>query len=109
MLRLEDIYNKGVNFLIGSGASSGLFPTLELELVRDDGTRWSLEELGTHLAATNDPRHMALFMHYYNMCILPAQRFTIAGVTDEAGKAVLANYRTFLLTLLALVQCARSN
>lgn len=104
MIRLEDIYNKGVNFLIGSGASSGLFPTLELELVKDDGTRWSLEELGTHLAATNDPRHMALFMHYYNKCILPAQRFTIAGVTDEAGKAVLANYRTFLLTLLALVQ-----
>jgi hypothetical protein len=104
VIRLEDIYNKGVNFLIGSGASSGLFPTLELELVKDDGTRWSLEELGTHLAATSDPRYMALFMHYYNECVLPAQRFTISGVPDEVGKAVLANYRSFLLTLLTLVQ-----
>lgn len=104
MIPLEDIYNKGVNFLIGSGASSGLFPTLELQLVKDDGTRWTLEELGTHMAATDDPRYVPLFMHYYNECILPAQRFTTAGVTDEAGTAVLRNYRAFLLTLLALVQ-----
>lgn len=104
MIPIEEIYNKGLNFLIGSGASNGLFPTLELELLKDDKTRWSLEELGAHLAATNDRRYMPLFMHYYNECIQPAQRFAIADVNDEPGKTVLANYQAFLTTLLALVQ-----
>ncbi len=104
MIPVGDIYNKGVNFLIGSGASSGLFPTLELELVKEDGTRWSVEELGAHMTNTSDKRYTPLFMHYYLECILPAQRFAVANVTDEAGKAVLANYRTFLQTLLTMVQ-----
>lgn len=104
MIPLEDIYNKAVNFLIGSGASSGLFPTLELGLVKDDGTRWSLEELGAHLAALDDRRYIPLFMHYYSECILPAQRFAVGTVKDEKGKNVLDNYRAFLITLLALVR-----
>lgn len=104
MIPLEDIYNKAVNFLIGSGASSGLFPTLELGLVKDDGMPYSLEDLGTHLAASNDRRYTPLFMHYYSECILPAQRLAVGAVKDERGKTVLANYRAFLLTLLTLVQ-----
>ena len=104
MIPLGDIYNKAVNFLIGSGASSGLFPTLELVLVKDDGNRWSLEDLGAHLAASNDRRHTPLFMHYYNECILPAQRFAVGSVNDKRGKTVLENYQKLLLTLLALVR-----
>ena len=69
MIPVGDIYNKGVNFLIGSGASSGLFPTLELELVKEDGTRWSVEELGAHMTNTSDKRYTPLFMHYYLECI----------------------------------------
>ncbi len=104
MIAVGDIYNKGVNFLIGSGASSGLFPTLQLELVKEDGALWSLEELGAHLASTSDKRYIPLFMHYYIECILPAQRLAVANVADEAGKAVLANYRKLLQTLLTMVQ-----
>ena len=104
MIPIADIYNKGLNFLIGSGASSGLFPTLELDLLKEDGTRWSLEELGAHLANTSDERYIPLFMHYYSECIFPAQRFTVANATDEAGKSVLGNYRKFLQTLLTMVQ-----
>lgn len=104
MIPLEDIYNKGINLLIGSGASYGLFPTLELAIKKDTGERWTLEELATHFEATEDPRHIPLFMHYYKECILPAQHLSIATVTHEPGKTVIANYKAFLQTLLALVQ-----
>lgn len=104
MIPLEDIYNKGINLLIGSGASYGLFPTLELAIKKDTGERWTLEELATHFHAAGDSRYIPLFMHYYKECISPAQRFSIAAVNDEPGKTVIANYRVFLQTLLALVQ-----
>ena len=104
MIPLEDIYNNGINLLIGSGASYGIFPTLELAIKKDTGERWTLEELATHFEATNDSRYTPLFMHYYKECILPAQCFSISAVNDEPGKTVIANYQTFLQTLLALVQ-----
>lgn len=37
MIRVSDVYNKNLNFLIGSGASSGLFPTLALGIKDDAG------------------------------------------------------------------------
>lgn len=104
MIRIEDVYNKALNLLVGSGASFGLFPTLELGMKKDDGKPWSLEELAARLSAEEDAREIPLFMHYYAECIYPAQQFAIASVSDEDGKRVVANYRTFLKTLLTLVQ-----
>lgn len=94
MIPLGDVYSKAVNFLIGSGASSGLFPTLELRLTKDDEMRWSLEELGAHLAASNDRRYIPLFMHYYSECILPV-------AAQGAGEPVRGSLRSLIQQLSA--------
>lgn len=60
------IYDKHLNLLIGSGASSGLLPTLALKVTRADGSPHSIETLATQYEQASDkPRLAALFMHYY--------------------------------------------
>lgn len=39
-IKAEDIYDKNLNFLLGSGASFGLFPTLALQIVDETGSPW---------------------------------------------------------------------
>jgi hypothetical protein len=68
MISPADIYNKNVNFLLGSGASWPLFPTLALSIKQPNGKPWTLEELATYFEETNDPRKTPLFMHYYAKC-----------------------------------------
>ncbi|WP_161828829.1 hypothetical protein [Steroidobacter agaridevorans] len=104
MIALGDIYDKDINFLFGSGASFGLLPTLRLGLRKDDGQRWTLEELATHFENTNDGRYIPLFMHYYTSCIQPAQLLDVGSVADDIGKNVLENYRIFLQTVLSMLQ-----
>lgn len=106
MISIGEIYDQDVNFLFGSGASFGLFPTLRLGLKREDGDKsWTLEDLATHFENTDDNRRVPLFMHYYASCIRPAEVFSIgAASASEKGKAVLANYRTFLETVLTMLQ-----
>lgn len=101
----SEIYDKDLNFLFGSGASSGLFPTLELGIRNDAGQPWSLEDLGAHFESQYDPRHIPLFMHYYSVCINPAQVFKIESVVgDEKREQVIKNYRSFLETVLQILQ-----
>lgn len=55
-IKLGDIYDKNLNFLVGSGASVGLFPTLALRLRNDAGDAHTLESLATWFEERNDPR-----------------------------------------------------
>lgn len=103
MISLGDIYDKNVNFLIGSGASYGLFPTLELGLRKDNEQSWSLEDLAMLLHESGDPRYIPLFMHYYSSCIRPAQVLKIKTVSSKAGQKVVENYRTFLETIVHML------
>lgn len=105
MISINEIYEQDINFLFGSGASSGLFPTLQLGVQRDDGTSWTLEELATHFEETDDRRKIPLFMHYYASCIKPAEDFRISAANAfEQKKSVIANYRKFLETILMMLQ-----
>lgn len=105
MISASDVYDKDLNFLLGAGASSGLFPTLALQIKNAKGIAWTLEELATHFETTNDQRYIPLFMHYYNTCIRPAQVFEVACATGNVERAkVVANYRTFLRTILQMLQ-----
>ena len=101
VISLADIYNKNVNFLLGSGASLPLFPTLALDLNRSNDEQWTLEELATHFEETDDSRKLPLFMHYYVECIEPAQKFSLA---PNDVSEVITNYRTFLKTVLDMLQ-----
>lgn len=105
MISLGDIYDKDVNFLFGAGASYGLLPTLRLGVKREqDGESWTLEELATHVK-DDDGLRILLFMHYYEACIRPAELLKVSTATISAkGMAVIENYRTFLETILAMLQ-----
>ncbi|UOV05439.1 SIR2 family protein [Pseudoxanthomonas mexicana] len=103
-ITLSDIYDKNLNFLIGSGASVGLFPTLALRLKNSVGEAHTLESLATWLEERNDPRFFWLFMHYYTTCIRPAQLYQPGPDDGPDRKAVLANYETFLGTVLHMLQ-----
>lgn len=101
----SEVYDKDLNFIFGSGASSGLFPTLALGILNDAGQPWSLEELGAHFENTSDPRLIPLFMHYYSACINPALVFKIESVMgDSKREQVIKNYRSFLETVLQILQ-----
>lgn len=103
-IKLSDIYDKNLNFLIGSGASAGLFPTLALRLKNNEGRAYTLESLATWLEERNDPRFVWLFMHYYATCIRPAQTYQPSATDGQDRRAVLTNYETFLGTLLHMLQ-----
>jgi hypothetical protein len=100
-----EVYDKDLNFLVGSGASYGLFPTLSLGLQKSVGQSWSLEDLGALFASTSDARLVPLFMHYYKTCIRPAQAFSVESTAGDAVREqVVKNYRVFLATVLAILQ-----
>lgn len=108
MISIDDIYDKDINFLFGSGASSGLLPTLQLQMRTGEGdARYSLEDLATKFEQEDQDRRrlVPLFMHYYSSCIRPAERLTLqSAVATDAGAIAINNYRTFLTTALEMVK-----
>jgi hypothetical protein len=107
-INLGDIYDKNLNFLIGSGASYGLFPTLALNIKDANGVAQTLETLATSLDESTDERLVPLFMHYYKTCIKPAQDLTLSSAEDSDGRrVVIQNYEAFLATVLQILQRRR--
>lgn len=108
MISIDDIYDKDVNFLFGSGASSGLLPTLQLKMRKGEGEAgYSLEELATKFEKEDADRRrlVPLFMHYYSSCIRPAEKLTLeSAVATSDGATAISNYRTFLTTALEMVK-----
>jgi hypothetical protein len=103
VIDLSSIFDKNLNFLIGSGASAGLFPTLALRIRDANGADCTVETLATSIPKA-DPRFTALFMHYYLECIRPAQQLSRASVQGSPEKEqVLANYRVFIETVLQVL------
>lgn len=99
----SEIYDKNLNFLIGSGASVGLLPTLALG-VRDSATSsWhTLETLATHFE-DNDNIMCLLFSYYVENLIAPASRFSINASHSKPQLKVLRNYIKFIATILSLL------
>jgi hypothetical protein len=106
VISIGEIYNQDINFLFGSGASSGLLPTLQLQVQTGEGdSRYTLEDLATKFEREKDRRFIPLFMHYYASCIRPAEQLSLMhAVTEEPGATVIKNYRTFLATALEMVK-----
>lgn len=99
----DDIYDKNLNFLIGSGASVGLLPTLTLKLQNTKTDKsWSFEELATHFK-DNPYISGLLFSWYTQQIIMPAASFENKDLEEEK-KAVFENYKTFLETILTMIR-----
>ncbi|MDP3778398.1 SIR2 family protein [Methylotenera sp.] len=110
-IKLEEIYDKNINILIGSGASSGLFPTLALRMKNGD-SRHSIETIATLIEQSKSPHKeklkALLFMHYYKTCVQPITLFDIEAL-DELKNNVIENYKTFLKTILSILSKRRSS
>lgn len=64
---IKDIHQQNLSFLIGSGASSGLFPTLWLPIKKseDSSECETFESLVTKLESSEQNKHVALMFMYY--------------------------------------------
>lgn len=104
-IKIDEIYDKNINFLIGSGASYGLFPTLALNLKKNSASEenHTIETLGKYLAEIDHKNaHNLLFMHYYKNCIQPVQNFDIESLTPQQDE-VINNYEIFLKNILTIL------
>jgi hypothetical protein len=107
-ISLSDVYDKNLNFLIGSGASVGLFPTLALKIRSADGTPQTIESIATHFEKTGNHKEVALvFMHYFAECIKPVIDFSLEKMEIEANEVkdqVVENYEQFIATILQILR-----
>lgn len=105
----SEIYDKSINFLIGSGASYGLAPTLELKINQANGTPHTIETLGKHFEDQSEQNLMlVLLMHYYVECIKPILLFDYEKA-DSKQKKVIENYKRFLKSISVLLNKKRAN
>lgn len=104
-IKITDIYDKNINFLIGAGASYGLFPTLALKIKdKQDGDEQTIETLATYFDKNKkEDLKTLLFMHYYKKCIEPAMLFDSNSIDNEQ-QAIIDNYKYFLETILSILQ-----
>lgn len=109
-INIGEIYDKNINFLIGSGASFGLFPTLSLEIKNELGERQTIETLATDFEQSKyDNLKTYLFMHYYKECIEPVMEFDIDSIKTDSKKEVIDNYEYFLKTILSILSRRQSS
>ncbi|MCY6382442.1 SIR2 family protein [Hoeflea prorocentri] len=100
----SEVFDKNLNFLIGSGASFGLFPTLGLKLKNSKTKKpFSLEELATHFE--DDPKiHAQLFSWYIRKVIAPSSKFDLEDFFHSTvEEQVIENYQKFLMTILTML------
>lgn len=103
IINRDDIYDKNINFLIGSGASVGLFPTLQLGILNSSTSRpHTLETLATHFENDEDVMCL-LFSYYVENVIAPASRFSITTSLSKGQRTVISNYARFITTILSLI------
>ena len=96
------IRGKNINFLIGAGASTPLYPTLSLppEIVGND--KYSLEEIITHPLLSDDRR--TLLYLYYFLKWIKVMADEEYGSEETAKKAVKSNYMNFVSTISRFLQ-----
>ncbi|NLA25519.1 MAG: hypothetical protein GX879_11195 [Bacteroidales bacterium] len=92
----EFLSGKNINFLIGSGASAPLFPTLSL------GNNMPSFEQVVCWPQISDLSRKIMYAYYYARCILPMQPSEIDKTTEEYN-TVFKNYIDFVETLITIL------
>lgn len=103
---LNDLHDKNINYLIGAGASAGLFPTLALKIATE-GKFETIETLATEFDSIN-AKHLKslLLMYYYEECIKPVSLADFANLEGDK-RAVIDNYRKFMKLNLEILRRKR--
>lgn len=105
-IKISDIYEQNTNFLIGSGASFGLLPTLQLAL-KDNLSyeNYTIESLSVKLEKLGrEDLNSLLLMYYYKNCIEPAITIDLDLISESSEIEVIGNYRDFLKTILEVIK-----
>lgn len=101
----SDIYDKNLNFFLGSGASHGLLPTLALKLKVDGtDTAHTVETLAAKYA--DDPDILAHLLSWYvQEVISPAAKYDprLDGLNTAEQDSAAENYQVFLGTVLKVI------
>ncbi len=102
----NDIYDKNLNFLIGSGASVGILPTLSLNIKNTlTEKKHTVETLAT-LFRDNETIYAHLLSKYLQDVIKPASLFSLHSNNEltDTQTQVIENYSKFLKTIIGLLQ-----
>ena len=102
---IEKLYGKNINFLIGSGASFGVIPTLSSNYINDKNEKLSIEEI---LEENKDDENLQniIYLWYYHKILkigyleIPKENTKLI----EKYKEVFKNYQKFLENLIKLLQ-----
>lgn len=115
-IHVADIYEQEINFLVGSGASSGIFPTLATAMKNETAGWETVETLAQYFEEENKQElKTLLFMYYYKECIEPVMSFNWESekISDELieGKKtkVIDNYKTFISTLYSILELRKAH
>ena len=107
-IKTTEILDKNLNFLLGSGASQGLLPTLVLEIKQDNSkVAHTVETLATKFK--DNPNILAhLFSWYVKKVISPAAEYdpyetSIDTTKTDAATKAEDNYKDFLGTILKIL------
>ena len=108
---LNDIHDKNINYLIGAGASYGLFPTLGLKIKNEnENENETIETLATYFDETGDRRLKdLLFMYYYESCIKPISTTDFNSLKLKESKEVINNYKKLMQLSIEILRKKRSH
>ena len=96
---IEKLYGKNINFLIGSGASFGVIPTLSSKYKNEENKELSIEEILELDTNKEDNLKNIIYLYYYHKII------KIGYLTDtEESNPVFKNYQKLLENLIKLLQ-----
>lgn len=103
---LNDLHDKNINYLIGAGASAGLFPTLALNM-QTEGKWETIETLATKFDVL-DAKHLKaiLLMYYYEECIKPVSSVDYTSLEGNK-QVVIDNYKKFMKLNLEILRRKR--
>ena len=95
---IEKLYGKNINFLIGSGASFGVIPTLSSNYINDKNEKLSIEEILVEKGNDDDLQNIIYLWYYHEILKV--------GYLKELKEdnLVFKNYQKLLENLIKLLQ-----
>lgn len=94
---IEKLYGKNINFLIGSGASFGVIPTLSTEIMEED-RNLSIEDILEKNEGNLNIQNI-VYSYYYNKILKPS---FLTEIDNE--NSVFNNYKMFLEEIIKFLQ-----
>ena len=103
---IEKLYGKNINFLIGSGASFGVIPTLSSNYKNDENKELSIEEILELYTNKEDNLQNIIYLYYYHEILKKGYLEISEESTElkEKYEEVFKNYQKLLENLINLLQ-----